>query len=457
MKPPVFEYHRPETVAEALAVLAEVGHDGKVLAGGQSLVPLLNMRLAAPAHLVDVNRLAELDEVGVDGQAVRVGALARHARVEHDQAATDAVPLLGQAIADIAHTAIRNRGTVVGSLVHADPAAELPAVLVLLGGTMELAAAGGGPGGWPRPTSSWGRWSRPCGRGAGHGGGVPAAAGRQRQRLGGGGPPPRRLRRLRGRGAGRARPGAADRLGPGGADLGRAGAGAGRPDRRPRRPAPRRRRLGRRRAPGRGRRRPRGRHPRQRRLPPPPGRGPDRPGGPGGRRPRRHPAPRWPDERGPARDPAGGQRGAAHRAGAGAAAAGRLPAPRPGADRHPPGLRARRLRGLHGAGRRAADALLPAVRRRGGRGRDHHRGGLPGARRRPRPGAAGLPGLPRAPVRLLHPRVRHHRHRLAGRAPRPHRGAGPRGHRRQPLPLHRLPEHRRLGPPGRRDPPEGAP
>jgi aerobic carbon-monoxide dehydrogenase medium subunit len=143
MKPPVFTYHRPETVAEALAMLAEVGHDGKVLAGGQSLVPLLNMRLAAPAHLVDVNRLAELDEVGVDGQAVRVGALARHARVEHDQAATDAVPLLGQAIADIAHTAIRNRGTVVGSLVHADPAAELPAVLVLLGGTMELAGAGG--------------------------------------------------------------------------------------------------------------------------------------------------------------------------------------------------------------------------------------------------------------------------------------------------------------------------
>ena len=73
-----------------------------------------------------------------------------------------------------------------------------------------------------------------------------------------------------------------------------------------------------------------------------------------------------------------------------------LPAPRPGADRHPPGLRARRLRGLHGAGRRAADALLPAVRRRDGRGRDHHRGGLPGPRRRPRPGAAGVPGLPRA-------------------------------------------------------------
>ncbi|HET9292333.1 MAG TPA: FAD binding domain-containing protein [Actinomycetes bacterium] len=143
MKPPVFAYHRPETVAEALDVLAEVGHDGKVLAGGQSLVPLLNMRLAAPAHLVDVNRLAELDVVAREPDGVRVGALARHARVEDDQAAAGAVPLLGQAIADIAHAAIRNRGTVVGSLVHADPAAELPAVLVLLGGTMELASAGG--------------------------------------------------------------------------------------------------------------------------------------------------------------------------------------------------------------------------------------------------------------------------------------------------------------------------
>ncbi|HKO86390.1 MAG TPA: FAD binding domain-containing protein, partial [Actinomycetota bacterium] len=143
MKPPVFEYHRPGTVPEALAVLAEVGHDGKVLAGGQSLVPLLNMRLAAPRHLVDVNWLAELDEVAVDDGRVRVGAIARHARVEHDQAAAEAVPLLAQAIVDIAHDTVRNRGTVVGSLVHADPAAELPAVLVLLGGTMELASVGG--------------------------------------------------------------------------------------------------------------------------------------------------------------------------------------------------------------------------------------------------------------------------------------------------------------------------
>jgi carbon-monoxide dehydrogenase medium subunit len=147
MKPPAFAYHRPGTVAEALAVLAEVGHQGKVLAGGQSLVPLLNMRLTAPAHLVDVNRLAELDEVTSGPGEVRVGAVARHARVEHDPRVRAAIPLLGQAIGHVAHAAVRNRGTVVGSLVHADPAAELPAVLVLLGGTMELASAGDGDGG----------------------------------------------------------------------------------------------------------------------------------------------------------------------------------------------------------------------------------------------------------------------------------------------------------------------
>src|SRR4029453_17005741 len=103
MKPPAFASHRPATVPEALAMLADVGHDGKVLAGGQSLVPLLNMRLAAPAHLVDVNWLAELDEGAGAAHQGGVGAIPRHARVEHDRAAAGAVPLLGQAIADIAH------------------------------------------------------------------------------------------------------------------------------------------------------------------------------------------------------------------------------------------------------------------------------------------------------------------------------------------------------------------
>src|SRR2546423_284460 len=143
MKPPAFTYHRPATVGDALAVLAEVGSDGKVLAGGQSLVPVLNMRLAAPGHLVDVNRLADLAYVRVDGGAVKVGALARHAAVERDEAAYRALPLLRRATACVAHPAIRNRGTTVGSLAHADPAAELPAVLTLVGGTVTLAGAGG--------------------------------------------------------------------------------------------------------------------------------------------------------------------------------------------------------------------------------------------------------------------------------------------------------------------------
>ena len=143
MKPPAFTYHRPTTVDEALATLAEVGHDGKVLAGGQSLVPMLNMRLAAPGHLVDVNRLAELAYTRVEADAVRVGALARHAEVEHDAAAFDALPLLRQALENVAHPVIRNRGTTVGSIVHADPAGEMPAVLALLDGSVELAGTDG--------------------------------------------------------------------------------------------------------------------------------------------------------------------------------------------------------------------------------------------------------------------------------------------------------------------------
>src|SRR4051812_24141278 len=143
MKPPAFRYHRPATVGDALAVLAEVGSDGKVLAGGQSLVPVLNMRLAAPAHLVDINRLRDLAYVRVAPGAVRVGALARHADVERDAAAFEALPLLRQATENVAHPAIRNRGTTVGSLTHADPAAELPAVLALLAGSVTLATVSG--------------------------------------------------------------------------------------------------------------------------------------------------------------------------------------------------------------------------------------------------------------------------------------------------------------------------
>ena len=143
MKPPPFAYHRPSTVAEAVEILAEVGDGGKVLAGGQSLVPLLNMRLAAPSALVDINRLTELAYVDTDEATVRVGALARHAQTERDPHAFAALALLREATRSVAHPTIRNRGTTVGSLVHADPAAEMPAVLAVLDGTLEVRSAGG--------------------------------------------------------------------------------------------------------------------------------------------------------------------------------------------------------------------------------------------------------------------------------------------------------------------------
>jgi carbon-monoxide dehydrogenase medium subunit len=143
VKPPPFEHHAPETLDEALDVLARTAEDAKVLAGGQSLIPLLNMRLAAPGHLVDINRLTSLDTLEVTGEGVRVGALARHARVERSDEAVAAQPLLRAALRQVAHPVIRNRGTVVGSLAHADPAAELPAVLALLEGTVEAVSAGG--------------------------------------------------------------------------------------------------------------------------------------------------------------------------------------------------------------------------------------------------------------------------------------------------------------------------
>ncbi len=138
MKPAAFTYHRPRSVEEGLDVLASLGGAGRVLAGGQSLVPLMSMRLSAPEHLVDINHLPGLDTVEVGPQAVRVGALARHSRVEHDSAAHAALPLLRQALTHVAHPTIRNRGTTVGSLVHADPAAEMCAVLRLLDGSVTL-------------------------------------------------------------------------------------------------------------------------------------------------------------------------------------------------------------------------------------------------------------------------------------------------------------------------------
>jgi aerobic carbon-monoxide dehydrogenase medium subunit len=143
VKPPSFGYSRPESVAEAVAVLAETGPDAKVLAGGQSLVPLLNMRLATPEYLVDINRLTELAYVSVADSQVMIGALARHAQVLADPVVGAAQPLVAQALRLVAHPVIRNRGTTVGSIVHADPSGEMTAVLALLGGTVLLASTSG--------------------------------------------------------------------------------------------------------------------------------------------------------------------------------------------------------------------------------------------------------------------------------------------------------------------------
>jgi len=142
VKPSPFAYSAPESLDEALAELAALGGDAKVLAGGQSLIPILNMRLAAPAHIIDINRVVELSSVTVTADEVRVGALARHAEVEHHAAAHDGLPLLRQALRLVAHPVIRNRGTTVGSLAHADPSGEMPAVLALTGGSVIAARQG---------------------------------------------------------------------------------------------------------------------------------------------------------------------------------------------------------------------------------------------------------------------------------------------------------------------------
>ncbi len=142
MKPVSFDYHRPETVDAAVGLLDSLD-DAKVLAGGQSLVPLMNYRLAAPAHLVDVSQLSELRHIEVTADAVVVGAGVTHSELHDHDAAAGAIPLLREAEALIAHEVIRNRGTVCGSLAHADPSGELTAVLTLLGGTVQARCVDG--------------------------------------------------------------------------------------------------------------------------------------------------------------------------------------------------------------------------------------------------------------------------------------------------------------------------
>lgn len=143
VKPAPFEYHAPETVADVVSLLAEHGDDAKPLAGGQSLVPMLAMRLTRFEHIVDLNRVDELFGVESDNGGVRIGAMTRQAAVETDAAVTERVPLLHLASPHIGHFQIRNRGTIGGSVAHADPASEYPAVMLALDGVAEIASSSG--------------------------------------------------------------------------------------------------------------------------------------------------------------------------------------------------------------------------------------------------------------------------------------------------------------------------
>ena len=142
MKSPEFAYVRAESLDQALRALADV-EDAIVLAGGQSLVAALNLRLQMPELVVDINHIPGLDLIEIEGGEVRIGALVRHAQLMSSAPATKALPLVGKALPHVAHPAIRNRGTTCGSLAYGDPAAEMPACAVALGATLVLAGADG--------------------------------------------------------------------------------------------------------------------------------------------------------------------------------------------------------------------------------------------------------------------------------------------------------------------------
>ncbi|WP_166906586.1 xanthine dehydrogenase family protein subunit M [Mycobacterium sp. DL440] len=143
MKSAPFAYHRPETVTEAVSMLGEFGEDAKIIAGGQSLVPMLAMRLTHFENLIDISRLPELNDISLQGNEVRIGAATPHAMVGLDDEVADSVPLLTMATPHIGHFQIRSRGTLGGAIAHADPAAEYAAVALALDATIEATSARG--------------------------------------------------------------------------------------------------------------------------------------------------------------------------------------------------------------------------------------------------------------------------------------------------------------------------
>ncbi len=140
MKPPAVKYQRAGGREEAIALLGEHGDDAKLLAGGQSLIPLMSFRLAQPGVLIDLNPAADLDHMGEDNGHVVIGAMTRQRTVETSRSIADNLPLLSEALRYVGHVTLRNRGTIGGSIAHADPAAEIPVVLLALDG--ELVAEG---------------------------------------------------------------------------------------------------------------------------------------------------------------------------------------------------------------------------------------------------------------------------------------------------------------------------
>jgi len=143
MKPAAFDYVVADSIDMAVASLADGGGDAKIIAGGQSLVPMLNFRLLRPSVLIDINRIGDLAFIEEAGKKIRVGALARHYQLETSPVIARHLPVLASAMTHVAHLAIRNRGTIGGSLSHADPAAELPMMALLLDAELHIASASG--------------------------------------------------------------------------------------------------------------------------------------------------------------------------------------------------------------------------------------------------------------------------------------------------------------------------
>lgn len=143
MKPAPFEYARPADLHGVLAALAEGGDGTKILAGGQSLIPMMNLRMVAPKRIIDINRVVGLDRIGLDGNQMTIGALARHSDVLASAVVAEHAPLITAAYRHVAHRPVRNRGTIGGNLMHADPASELPAAMLALGAEMVLRSRAG--------------------------------------------------------------------------------------------------------------------------------------------------------------------------------------------------------------------------------------------------------------------------------------------------------------------------